>query len=330
MAPSADWVRGVTVSCRRYGPGEWDGPDMSPHVERLARDMGANWVSTHPYARIHGDGSITFRDNPRVTAKTVEFSHAHGVKVMIKPHLAYWGSPFDWRGDIGFGDDEAAWQRFFDGYVRWIAYEARAAQAAGADAFCIGLEYRQSLHREADWRRVIAAVRAEFDGPLTYGAHWEDVARVPFWDALDVIGVCFYTPVAEGANPSEAELRASWAGHRKWLADFSAEHGKPIVLAELGYARSVEAGMRPYDDRFVGPADRAEAVKALCLEVALDELRQEPSVVGVFLWKTFPRSTRTAREFLVQGPGLSAAVARGWGALEEASAQQPRPIAGDG
>ncbi|MEM7682344.1 MAG: hypothetical protein AAF288_10355 [Planctomycetota bacterium] len=309
------WVRGVTVSCRRNGPGEWDGPDMAPHLNRLTQGMGANWVAIHPYARVSADGSVRRRATDAATTVATQLAAERGVQMLIKPHLAYWGSPFDWRGEIDFGDDEPAWERFFGQYTQWIVHEARVAQAAGAGAFCVGLEYRKTLHREEDWRRVIAEVRKVFHGPLTYGAHWENVDRVPFWDALDVLGVCFYVPVAAGPNPTEQELRERWAELRRALASWSERHdGKPIVLAELGYARSVEAGKRPFSDRFVGPAEQAEALKALCLRVALEELRQEPSVVGVFLWKTFPRPTRVAGEFLIQGPALSQAVAQGWGA----------------
>ena len=53
---------------------------------------------------------------------------------MIKPHLAYWGSPFRWRGDIVFETD-AQWRRFFSEYEGWVT---RAAEVcADADAFVV-------------------------------------------------------------------------------------------------------------------------------------------------------------------------------------------------
>ena len=54
--------------------------------------------------------------------------------------------------------------------------------------------------RDGQWRAVIAAVRAEFDGTLTYAGDWTDAIYVPWWDALDLIGVDAYYQLAEDGN----------------------------------------------------------------------------------------------------------------------------------
>ena len=39
---------------------------------------------------------------PDYIARPIREAHAQGLKVLIKPHIAYWGSPFRWRGEIKF------------------------------------------------------------------------------------------------------------------------------------------------------------------------------------------------------------------------------------
>ena len=67
--------------------------------------------------------------------------------------------------------------------VRW------PGGAAVAVWICIGLEYSHAEKFSERWRRIIAAVRAVYHGRISYGANWTDFEKVPFWDAVDEIGV---------------------------------------------------------------------------------------------------------------------------------------------
>ncbi len=118
-----------------------------------------------------GSGRIWGSDEMIVTRLTRPIAEAHrlGLKIMIKPHIAHWGSSFSWRGEIGFETDEQ-WQRFFETYETWITMVAQLA--ADADAFVVGTELGGTVHREKEWRQIIAAVRQEFRGPLTYSPNW--------------------------------------------------------------------------------------------------------------------------------------------------------------
>ena len=42
------------------------------------------------------------------------------------PHIACWGSPFSWRGDIHF-ENADGWNRFFGDYEKWIVESAGRA-----------------------------------------------------------------------------------------------------------------------------------------------------------------------------------------------------------
>ena len=63
---------------------------------------------------------------------------------------------------------------------------------------------------EAQWRALIADVREQTGAPLTYAANWTDYERVPFWDALDVIGIQAYFPLADSTDSSEEAIRRGW------------------------------------------------------------------------------------------------------------------------
>ena len=179
-------INGMTVSTPR-GSAEW-GKDAIVGTITELKQLGVNWISIHPYARIGRDGSVSWRrgeGDDTATAPTwlrrpIEEAHRQGLKIFIKPHLGHWGS-FSWRGEIAF-DTEAEWQRFFDGYRQWIT--AIATFSHDADAFAVGTELDKTVGHEADWREVIRAVREEYGGPLTYAANWTDYERIPFWDVF--------------------------------------------------------------------------------------------------------------------------------------------------
>ncbi|MEM1213630.1 MAG: hypothetical protein AAGI68_15180 [Planctomycetota bacterium] len=313
LAEPSESIRGITISTRRWGPGEWDRRDlMGPTLDR-ANGVGANWITIHPYARLGRNGRL-WHDPAMQDASvrvTMEEARERSVKVMIKPHIAYWGTPFTWRGEITYGDDEAAWQRFFAGYQGWIVHQAALAQRYGAEAFCIGLEYVGTMHREAEWRAVIAAVRAVYDGPITYGANFDEYTRVPFWDAVDVIGVLGYFPLSQQPNPSDAELDRGWRETMKTMRAFSVRHGKPIVFVEIGYPRSSFAASKPWRHDDHGPD--LEEYRLRVLRSALRAVENEPTVLGAFVWKWFAAPGPVSEEFILMGPQAMATLRTAWG-----------------
>jgi len=300
-------VRGMTVSCQTWG-WEW-GTDEMVETMRELKGLGVNWIAIHPYARIHADGAVTARrlndpdEPPRWLTRPIEEAHRLGLKIMIKPHIAYWGSPFEWRGDITF-DTEEEWTRFFATYHEWITTTARIC--AGADAFVVGTELDQTIQREDEWREIIDSVRAHYDaGPITYAANWDAYDRVPFWDALDVIGIQAYFPILDdpargerarqgdaGAGienlPDLDAIDAGWARIMNDLNTFAERKGKRIVFTELGYNESSTAPYVPWDHRQGGP--NAREIQKRCLDRALKAIADEPAVTGAFLWKWFPGS----------------------------------------
>jgi hypothetical protein len=309
--PADGFMRGMVVSCPTWGP-IWGSPRMEESLVEL-RQLGVEWVAIHPYAGVRRDGTIRFVPAAETgfLERAVEIIRAAGMKLFWKPHLAYWGS-FAWRGDIAFGDDEAAWRRFFDGYREFVLDQARFAERAGAELLAVGVETDATVSREAEWRRIVAEVRRVYGGRITYAANWDSLDRIGFWDAVDLIGVHGYFPLAEVDRPDTATLRRGWdaplAGLRR-LAESAG--GKPVVFAELGYNRSPDAARRPWDNRTRDSAE-SRALRQRLIEVAIARLESEPGVSGMFWWKWIPGDDRSDRDFSMRDPEARAALERYW------------------
>ncbi|MCO4744078.1 MAG: hypothetical protein KC912_04770 [Proteobacteria bacterium] len=300
----------MTISCPTWGI-EWASDDMAATLDDL-QGLGVNWIAIHPYAGIRADGTVRFKDidpenPPEWLARPIREAHARDMKVLIKPHLAYWGSPFSWRGDITF-EDEAAWKRFFEGYTRWTRQIAAATSTA--DAFSVGTELDKTLTRETEWRAVITEVRSVSPASLTYAANWTDYDKVPFWDALDAVGVQAYFPlVQDHGTPTADELDRGWAKVVTELRSIAEKTDKPVVLTEFGYPRSAKAALEPWIAEDQG---EHEALQIAALDTAIRALDSEPRIVGGFLWKWFP-GNRPPSDFAMQRPAARALIETHWG-----------------
>jgi hypothetical protein len=308
-------VRGITISTHTNGH-EWFSAElMAPTLEEI-RGLGAGWVAIHPYAAIHPDGTVRRGRGDASTSRLAEpirLAHEAGLKILIKPHLAYWGSPFSWRGDIAF-EDAADWERFFSSYGEWIVSLARTTH--GADGFVVGTELDRTLGFESEWRGIVERVRSVTDVPLTYAANWSDYDQVPFWDAVDVIGIQAYFPLVDAPTDDEQILREAWQARMRDLHAYSELHNRAIVFTELGYSRAFRAAVEPWSSHTDG--DDAAMEQERCMRLALAAIDAEPSVLGAFLWKWFPGSKPNGRNFRLSTIGMRRVIADAWAAAPDA------------
>ncbi|MCA8943065.1 MAG: hypothetical protein KDB80_10935, partial [Planctomycetes bacterium] len=294
-------VDGITIST--HGSGRDWGTDVIGSTIDEVRATGASWVCVHPYAWIRNDGTVEFRrfepgSAPAHLIRPIDEAHRRGVKIMIKPHLGYWGSAFAWRGAITFTAPEQL-ERFWRTYTDWIVEVAAACK--DADAFVVGTELDRLLD-EAHWREIIRRVREVTQAPLTYAANWTDYRHVPFWDALDVIGIQAYFPIADTPTADESVLREGWRRRMRELREFAEPLDKFVVFTELGYNRSFSTAVEPWNAKMDG--DEAEATQLACMRVALESIRAERLVLGAFLWKWFPGRTRRVHDFYLRSSSM--------------------------
>jgi hypothetical protein len=128
------------------------------------------------------------------------------IGTLLKPHVWLHDS---WPGEIEMSS-EADWQAWFARYREFALAWARFAAAEKIEGYCIGTELDKTTAHEREWRELIAAVRAVYPGLLIYAANWTDFEEVPFWDALDAIGVNAYFPLSKSARPCVDELVEAW------------------------------------------------------------------------------------------------------------------------
>ncbi len=308
---SPRFMRGMIVSCPRFGE-VWGSPEMTESLRELA-GLGVEWVSIHPYAGVRRTGEV--RHWPAVETgyleRAVEIVRAQGMKLFWKPHLAYWGS-FEWRGAIDFGDDQEAWDRFFDRYELFIVDQAKFAQRSGAELFAIGVELEATTYHADRWLRIIERVRSVYDGTITYAANWDSLESVPFWGSVDMIGVHAYFPLSQQSDPNRDEIWRGWDEPLARLEALTRRHGgKPIVFAEIGYNRSHDAARMPWKHE-MSDSPESRALRQRLMDVALARIESVPSIRGMFWWKWIPGDWRYDRDFSMRNPEAKQALIERW------------------
>ena len=282
------FLKGVSLAMLNRLEEGYHAPSVDRQLDNLAR-MGADSVSLMPFAFQRGPDRPELRFFHRHPAGETDIglihaarsAHAHGFKVLWKPHI--WVGRASWPGEITM-KSEADWGAWWRSYRRYVLHHALLARWAGADLFCAGVELSGTAGREAEWRDLIAAVRAFYPGPVTYASNWyNDLENVRFWDRLDLIGVDAYFPLAvqPGADRDAREKGARQVVDR--LAAASKRWGKPVLLTEVGFAAKKEAWREPHREG----GDYSEEDQAAAYEALFKALGRPPWLAGTFLWKAF-------------------------------------------
>lgn len=245
-------------------------------------------------------------DDPRVRVDTSDgwYSESHrgirtlatradslGMDVILKPHL--WVGGYDEtqdRSDIGF-ETEAEWRRWAADYRRFLMTYARLANEVDAAVLVLGTELtRAARERPAFWRALADSARTVYNGDLTYAANWhESYDQIPFWDALDYVGVQAYFPLTEVDDPPLDTLQAGWQRHRDALARVHRRTGKPVLLTELGYRSASSAAEAPWrwpEEDPEAPVD--PTLQARCYRAFFSTLGRAPWLAGAIVWKWRP------------------------------------------
>ncbi|HZS40509.1 MAG TPA: hypothetical protein VFF06_26940 [Polyangia bacterium] len=261
-------------------------------LERLER-LGAEWISLTPFGFMESPAAPEVRSggargperDERLHAEVAQ-AHGLGLKVALKPHV--WIAGGDWPGDLKWPND-AAWRRWFASYRAFILRYAAIAERDHYDLLVLGTELKSATANDsAAWRALIADLRRAFHGPLTYAANWDEAERVPFWDALDFVGVDAYAPIAKKPGAAEPELCAAWSLLAKDLESLSRRTGKRILLTEIGYRATRDAALAPATWPESDPAPRYDpAHQASCFRAALSGLWGKPWLAGLYVWKWF-------------------------------------------
>jgi len=295
-AAGLDAIRGVTI-----GPiesSQWPGRGYGSEASEVLLDelvrLGVTWVSVTPFGRIWSLASTTIQldfeapypDNRRALLRMVQQAHERGIKVLLIPHL--WVETSGWRGEIEPGSEQG-WVSYQRSYRAFVLSWAQLAAEAGVDAFSIGVECKSWSSRFGGyWRSLIGDVRARFDGLLTYSANWDEVEGVVFWDALDLIGVNAFYPLATHGRASYAEYVAGAIRARDAIGAVARSLDMPVVFVEVGYTTRADAAVEPWlwpDDMTQVVIDEHEQARAL--SALFEAFLPEPWFAGFFVWRYY-------------------------------------------
>lgn len=277
-------------------------PDPAPLGGLGARHvlLAPTWVQADARSSSIGPGEV--RDG--TLRRVMRRARALGLGVVLMPHLVLArAAPSEWRGRIRPRDRVAWWRS----YRRFVRHHARLAAEERAELFAIGSELTSmSGPGEAGrWRSLAAEVRGIYDGPIAWVANHDALERRAPLEAVDVIGVSAYFPLAEAPGASEGAMRRRASAHVRRLRALRAEVGKPLVLFELGYPSRRGGAVRPWDDASPAPADpetqrRAWAAMRGALE-GEGALGPRGWLDGLFAWTWFGPGGVHDRHYTVRG-----------------------------
>ena len=310
-------LRGITFAMENSVGGSYLSRRSAETLDRLKRD-GANAVSVIPYAFQRNARSPELRfpgRNPRGETeegilRAVDDARRRGMAALVKPQIWLWRG---FTGDIAM-TSEADWAEWFRQYRAYLVRFAVVAEAAGADVFDVGVELCATERREREWRETIAAVRAATGAALVYSCNWgKGVGAVPFWDALDAVGVDFYDPLSSRGDPTDAELAAGVRAAARPLAAAAARLGRPVYLTEVGFPSVAGAWLAPSDEESPRPFSSADPAR--CARAVFAALSGETWCRGMFWWKAFSdghEAAAAAKSFNILGRPIETAIREGF------------------
>ncbi len=257
------------------------GSPASAAALKKVREHGVNWIAITPFGFQRSEPSVRmggYEDDASLRGATIQ-AHALGMKVMLKPHI--------WARDEAAMErwTDEDWRKWFASYEQFITHYATLARDAKIDALCIGNEQKHSTRYEREWRAIIERVRTIYKGPLTYGANFDEVERVAFWDALDWIGVSGYFPLVDAPSPDRATLVKAWEPVLARLEALSKKHRRPILFTEIGYRSADGAAWRQWELPRAAPLNLD--VQREAYEAFFAAVWPQPWLAGAYPWKWF-------------------------------------------
>lgn len=288
--------KGITVTSW------WHNDYSGLHIDNtlnIVKGMNANTVCIVPTQYVNSPSSPDIFVSPIKTPADVGIesilaqAKAKGMRTVLKPHI----DPLSgWRGQINFSN-EADWITFFANYKDMVLHYAAIAASHDVDVYSVGTELKGTTQREADWRQVINDVKGIFDKKLIYAANWDNYQNIPFWDALDYIGVDAYFPLTGIDNPTQAELDQAMTSVAQGIEIFSQNNNKKILITEMGYQSYNGTNMSPWSAPTWTP-DMQE--QDMCFKAALNTLLPKDYIDGVVIWDMH-HDLRDLDGFAVQG-----------------------------
>jgi len=290
-------------------------PQARAAIERIAA-LDANAITLTPTWYMENGGSGEIRPDPKKSpsdaslVQAITWIRGAGLQVILKPHVDVTDGTF--RGDIQPADRQA----WFRSYGRFIGHFAKLANDNGAELFAVGTELKSLSGDQGPWRSLIARVRSAFGGRLTYAANWDEYQQIQFWDALDLIGIDAYFPLAEGtADPGPSDLASAWSPIVGSLKAASEQWDRPILLTEVGYPSQAGATAHPWEVKPGEPPDPELQARATQAVFTAFEGASWLAGINWWSWRADPTSDENPEtDYTPEGKPAEQVLRQAWGA----------------
>lgn len=228
--------------------------------------------------------------------------------------------PKDWRGLINPTD----WQEWWTSYERTLDRFVDLASREGVDLLSVGSELNTTEDQVDRWRGVIARIRDRFPGRITYSANWDRYDRTKIWPLVDVMSVSAYFELErDRPGAPQPDLVAAWSPIRAALLRTAREHGKPLMLSEVGYPSLPWANAHPWnyvaDGNRSDPAAQARSWRAF-FEAWRDTIADPGSAVLGFCgyrWDPYHRGENDDTGYGIRGKPAHEVIRGGMRAIRE-------------
>jgi glycosyl hydrolase family 113 len=174
----------------------------------------------------------------------------------------------------------------------------------------VGTELAGVSGDRAHWLGVIKTVRDRYAGPLVYAATYTEYAKVGFWDAVDLIGIDAYWPLATQPTSDVAVLERAWLPIRTELATFAAKTKRRIVFTEAGYTS--QRGTTTAPDSWTLSHEPDQVEQAAAYQALLASFDNQDWWAGVFWWVPKESSETQGLGYAIYGKAAEAVLRKWW------------------
>ncbi|MBQ8638636.1 MAG: 1,4-beta-xylanase [Lachnospiraceae bacterium] len=244
------YIKGITFAPFAHR-GCLSTPEAAKSLDNLISRTNADFIILAPAAlqETAQSETIDFRSEATMSDEelihTIQAAQDRGLRVALKPTVNCKNGT--WRAHINFFDEdvpcEPKWGNWFRSYTDFQLHFAEIAQKYGCEMFIAGCEMVQTQRREEEWRRLIADIRTEFSGSVSYNTDKYQEHNVNWWDAVDVISSSGYYPIHD------------WERQLDRIEAVVKKFGKPFFFAECGCMSTVGSNLVPNDWTVRGDVD---------------------------------------------------------------------------
>jgi hypothetical protein len=203
------------------------------------------------------------------------------------------GTATGWRACIDPGSGTAIWMTQYNNFISHYAF---LGEECGVDLLVIGTELNALFDNYTSyWTEaggIIASVRANFTGKITYAGYIKDQGWATVAPLVDYLGIDYYPNMIQSnavtGSTNVAELQSALVNGTYGcttpadIGAFSASNGNmPIIFTETGYENRPASASANSGQSGTAPLEQGAAMQAL---IQTFEGGDHPWYAGMLIW----------------------------------------------